>query len=169
MSGDLTTTSTPHTLLDWIILGATIGGSVVGGILTRTLQFSGRVGKAETEAAAAKTAADKAASDASMAKAYADAAATTAVAALRTELSGQIAAALAQAQAAASGARDPAALRVAIADALNADPRLRTAEQEITRLRDAADRGAENHGRTAIALARIEGALGTLEQGGNGR
>jgi hypothetical protein len=159
---DLSTTPMPRTLMEWVVLGLSIGGGAVAGAVSTAFGLSKRLGALETAlAAAAKDCAD-ASADAVAAKDAAAAMVTSALATMRGELAGvaaQAHAAALTAQAAASGASNPAALRLAIADELARNNQIATLAGEVERLRAAAQRGDENTLRMTGALERILGKL----------
>lgn len=171
MSGELETTSSriPTTPMEWAIWGLTAAGGVVFGVIAKAWGLSKRLAVAETAAEDAKK-------DSAAARAEQHAgkdACTAALASMQASLRGEIqsvgaradaaaaAAAVAQqtAQAAAAGASNPAALRLAVAEAIEANHQIKTTSGEVERLRAAADRGAENFARVNGSLERILGKL----------
>lgn len=161
MSSDLAPTSTPHTIMDWIIFGASVGGAAVAGAVGQAFGLSKRIAALElqlkdTPSAKSELAAVKDTTAQQVAAGLASVRGELAAVAQRAEL------AVATAQAAAAGAGDPRALRLAIADELARDMRIQTHDREIERLRDAADKGADNTLRMSGAIERIGATLERL-------
>jgi hypothetical protein len=161
VSSDLAPTSTPHTVMEWIIFGASVGGAAVAGAVGQAFGLSKRIAalelqlkdvpgaKAELVAVKDSTAQQVAAG----------------LASVRGELAAvadRAARAEATAQAAATGAGDPRALRLAIADELAANPRIKVVEEEVKLLRQAEIRGAQNHIETVGLLREVNGRLAGL-------
>lgn len=138
-------TQPPTTLIQWIVLGVSMGAGAVFGALVRAMGLGARVARLEQEVTEGRVAKED------LAKLRAEAATILSRSSLGEDdvrrLLGEVL----------------ATHRSVVPPEIGViDTRISTLEQELLRLRDAAERGANNHLATTTLLHEIKGALRSI-------